>query len=116
MLKLKDCEIQIICHPEEISVRGNAVVSGDNELDKLQEDKIIESFNSGNIWAWCTVELVVIWSFDGGSLQASDYLGCCSYDSESDFIDGGYYEDMCSNALAELNIQIENIQDAIEQL
>jgi hypothetical protein len=98
---VRPMEITIKVHPEEIPVRGNAIVSGDDAYDKQVEDKIIAARADGNVWAWCVVE--VIGEIDGTT--ASDFLGACSYENEEAFKAGGYYEDM----IALCREQIEEI-------
>lgn len=99
-------EIKVIVRPEWIEVRGNAMASGDDAFDKKVEDEIIERFNGGDIWAWCTVEVQA--EFKG--ITASDHLGGCSYNDEKDFMAGGYYEDMVKTAVGELADKIAELQ------
>ena len=79
--------IEIVIHPEELPIRGNLVFSGDGVLDTQLEDAVIEE-SEHNPWAWCVVEVKASWL----GLQASTFLGCCSYRSESDFKVDGYIE------------------------
>lgn len=88
------------CLPEEIGVRGNAMASGDDAQDKEVEDQIIADLEGGNEWAWCSVKVTASLTIDGETFAGSDYLGCCSYASEVDFKNGGYFEDM-QNAASE---------------
>jgi hypothetical protein len=53
----------------------------------------------GNEWGWCCVEVVA--ELDG-NFSGYDYLGGCSYESEENFKNDGYYEDMQHVALADL--------------
>lgn len=100
-------EIEIICHEEECPVRGNAQASGEDDLDREMEDQIIARLESGDIWAWCCVEVKA--SFMG--LSESEYLGCCSYDNEADFCSDGYYSDMKQEAVDRLRDRIRSLQD-----
>lgn len=101
---MSELEVTITPHYESIPVRGNAMASGDSAYDKEAEDKILEALGSGNIWAWCTVEVVVTLGLMGDDfVSASDFLGCCSYKNEQDFIENsGYYEDMVATCKDEL--------------
>ncbi len=100
MLTLKDCEIGVIATMDDIPVRGNASVSGDDVLDKRSEDAILDRLKRGDVWAWASVEVRV--SF--GQHHASEYLGACSYEDEADFqAEGGYFDEMRSTALEDLN-------------
>lgn len=86
-------------HPEDIPVRGNAMSSGDNELDREVEDAILARLAQGEEWAWCTVEVIAHW----GEHTGSAFLGGCSYKDKADFItDSDYYDDMCAEARSEL--------------
>lgn len=51
-------------------------------------------------WGWCTVELVVKWE----GLEASTYLGQCSYASEEDFLQCNYFKSMLNEAVVDLNM------------
>ncbi len=111
-LTKNDVTVKVYCLEEECSIRGNALDSGDDAVDRECEDSIREDLNSGNEWAWCTVKVVVCWK----DFYGSDFLGCCSYDSEEDFKHGGYYDDMVDNALDDLNGIIERTYAALEEL
>jgi hypothetical protein len=63
---------------EDIPVRGNAVVSGDDAADKEIEDGIIARLESGDEWAWCYAALEATC----GDYRAHDGLGCCCYTDE----------------------------------
>ena len=102
-LKENEVDFELIVHNEDIDVRGNAIASDDDEFDKQIEDEIIDRLNRGDIWAWCCVEVKATF----GRFSSSDYLGCCCYEDEDDFISGGYYEDMKSQALDELNNELQ---------
>jgi hypothetical protein len=84
----------IECLPEDISVRGNACVSGDKAHDRQVEDDIIKQLNDGNEWAWCTVRVTA--ELEG--FKGVAYLGACSYTSEAEFKASEYYNDMCIEA------------------
>lgn len=109
----EDVEFIIECQEEFVPVQGNAMVSGDDAVDKEVEDKIINDFNSGNLWAWCTVRVAAKWK----EFEGDDYLGCCSYNSEEEFKSDGYFKDMKQNALDELNknisLTVTNLRELI---
>lgn len=97
----RDVEITIECHEEDESPAG-FFDSGDPEADQETVDEILASLRRGNEWSWCVVRVVARWQgFEGSSV-----LGACSYASERDFKRGGYYEDMVSEAIADLNQSI----------
>lgn len=102
-----DIQIELIAEMEDIPVRGNASYSSDDELNKQCEDKIIKRLDNGDVWAWAYVRITARWN----GLEGSDSLGCCSYESEKDFIScDGYYPDMVSNAIYDLLKHIDSVQ------
>jgi hypothetical protein len=114
-MKIYESEIEynIECLPEYVDVRGNAMCSGDDDYDRQVEDSIIEDFNNGNEWAWCTVRVTA--SIPGlDYVEGDDYLGCCSYKNERDFVENScYYEDMKEAAKDQLLIHLENLAQAV---
>lgn len=105
----KEAVISLRAEPEDCGVRGNALASGDDAVDKAMEDKIINDLNDGNEWAWCTAAVRATWN----ALEATDYLGCCSYESAEDFKrPGGYYQQMVDTVIDELVKQAETIRRA----
>lgn len=99
----EDLEIQIIADYETEQLEGNLIDSGDTAFDNRVCEDVRQQLNVGNVWAWAQVEVKCTYK---GVLTASDYLGCCSYDNEQDFKEGGYYEDMVTTCLAEINDQL----------
>lgn len=104
---MEDVEFSIECLEEHIPIRGNCVASGNDAEDKEIEDNLIEQLNNGNEWAWCTVKVSA--SYKGQ--EGTDYLGGCSYLSEKDFKEDGYYEDMKQTAFNELIQNLESLND-----
>jgi hypothetical protein len=51
-----------------------------------------EQIKIGNDWAWCTITVTLEFPYLGITL--TDSLGGCSYLSEEEFKQGGYYDDM----------------------
>jgi hypothetical protein len=95
---------RLYLEPEDTSVRGNAMASGDHAFDKQMEDEIIARLDNGDTWAWAfmTVEASI------GEFRGVDSLGCCSYRDTAEFIqDGGYYADMKSQSFGELKAMLE---------
>lgn len=92
-------EYWVTIEPEEIPVEGNAMASGDDEADRAEEQAILERLDAGDDWAWCTV---VVHARLGDAVGTAA-LGCCSYADEDDFkAPGGYYEDLCAEALEDI--------------
>lgn len=106
MALLALCEVELDVEPEETSVRGNALASGDDAEDRAQEEEILRRLNNDDVWAWASVRVRVTLGdpTTGRALRGeSSWLGCCSYADRGDFESpGGYYDDMLAEALADL--------------
>lgn len=104
-LDFNDVIFELIVTPEDMQLEGNLICSGDAEFDAQIIDETLQRVNSGDVWAWCTVELRGTYR---GVLTASDYLGGCSYANEQEFKqEGGYYQDMKQSVLRLLQDQIQ---------
>ena len=112
---ITDAEIHLIAEYDHIPVRGNAIVSGDDDFDKSVEDELIERLNDGDVWAWASVEVYASVEIGGVTVQGdSEYLGCCSYRDESDFVNNsGYYDDMKATALESLIEKVNSLKLAL---
>lgn len=97
---------------EEIEPYGNCLASGDDEQDRQAADDITNQVNSGNIWAWCCVKVSAKYK----GFEGYDVLGCCSYKSEEDFRQDGYYADMRDEALNDLVKQLQEAKDVLKEL
>lgn len=104
--EIDDVEFALECLPEDVPVRGNAIVSGDEDFDRETEDAILEDLE-WNPWRWCIVRVTAQWN----GFEGDDFLGCCSYHSEEDFKTGGYWEDMKQCAFDDLIRTIERLAD-----
>lgn len=108
-LKSAGVTLELLCEPEYIPIEGNALASGDDAEDAKEYARIRAELESGNDWAWCCAHVRVSYevAIEGQAfparLEGNDYLGACSYASEADFKAGGYYDDMVSAALDDLN-------------
>lgn len=109
-LTIEDVKVEILVEQDDISVRGNAIHSGNPAFDKTVEDGIIERLDNGDTWAWAQVEVKAKYM----GLEASYYLGCCSYKDEAEFKEDGYYTDMVNDVLADLNQQVAKIVDSVQ--
>ena len=92
--------------PELLPLEGNLVCSGNDEADRILESQILHQLNQGNTWAWCTIKVTA--SYRG--LEASDYLGGCSYRDALDFLASDYYQDMRQNCFTLIVNQLRNFQ------
>ena len=79
---------------DDNEVRGNALVSGDDKLDRETEDAILARLADGDVWAWAYVTVTA--TLDG--FTGTDHLGGCSYENEAAFRACQYYTDMCDVA------------------
>ncbi len=97
--KLKSlATIELRIHEEDDNVRGNAIASGDPDLDKSVEDEILARLEY-DLWAWCCVEVRATYL----GVTGSAWLGGCSYKDEKEFkSEGGYYDSMVADALDDL--------------
>lgn len=97
-LKLSDIQWKIKLHHEHTCVSD---VFDDIRLVHA----IVKDYENGNDWAWCGVE--VIGMFHG--IEASEYLGGCSYKNEEDFKSGLYYGEMRDAILYQIQLEVEEI-------
>tara|TARA_R110001592_G_C12860981_1_gene722830 strand:- start:152 stop:499 length:348 start_codon:yes stop_codon:yes gene_type:complete len=108
-LTKKDVSIHIEALPDDIPVRGNASISGDEAFDHYVENAILHRLEQGDVWAWASVAVTVSWE----NQEAIEYLGCCCYDDEEDFQRGGYMADMIDRALDSLNDDLRTLYDRL---
>lgn len=88
-------------------VRGNALASGDDSADREAENAILKRLDSGDTWAWASVQVEATVTLDGASYSGEDWLGGCSYADTANFVQpDGYYSDMKDTAR-------ENLLDAL---
>lgn len=106
----KDCTFEFEALPEDMSPRGH-FASGNDEDDKAMEDQIINEYNSGNPYAWFVAKVTC----KLGDFEGVDYLGGCSYKSEADFKNDGYYEDMKEEAFQDLLRKLQHAKNLINK-
>ncbi len=107
-----DVEFTLECLPEDQTIKGNCSAI-DDETDAATEDWIESQLESGNEWAWCCAKVTAKWN----GFEGTDYLGGCSYKSEADFRSpGGYFDDMKTQSLEDLNKQVSEAAQAIATL
>ena len=71
---------------------------------KLFVDAVHDMIKKHGLWGWCQVTVTVRL----GPLEGESHMGGCSYESEDDFIQSsGYYDDMVSDAIADLQNSID---------
>lgn len=107
----REASIVVTVMPEDIPLRGNCLASGDAAEDEACAVELERQLESGNEWAWCQVKVEAFWN----GLRGVDYLGACSYASEADFkAQGGYYDDMVSAALDQVEEQARGIAAVVK--
>lgn len=112
--KLLKSEVQFEVSVEEDDTdpRGNVLVSGDEAADKAAADEVIQRLRNGDVWAWALVKVTASWK----GFKAMTVLGCCSYENEAEFRSDSYYEQMQTEALAELNSQLQMTANVLAPL
>ena len=108
-LTRNDVSVRLDAVPDDIPVRGNACISGDEEFDHQVENEILHRLDQGDVWAWASVAVTVSWE----NQEATEYLGCCCYDGEEDFQQSGYMADMVDTALDSLNDDLKTLYDRL---
>ncbi len=87
----QDVLVSVSAFPDETEIKGNALASGNDVLDRKAEDRIFRELDDGNIWAWCIINVELNYC----GYNHVDHLGCCSYKDQQDFENSsGYYDDM----------------------
>lgn len=113
--KLEEKEVTFLLEiePEERPIDGHFCDTEEPEKDRAMEAEIKERLLRGDTWAWCTVKVTAVWK----EMSGVDYLGCCSYRDDAEFMEsGGYYEGMKAEALDALNRNIETSFRKIREL
>ncbi len=97
-----DVEFSVKIEPCDLPVSGNALCSGDDDVDRAEEDRIIAELCSGNYEAWCDITVIARWKNETG--QA--HLGACrlSKDYAADMLIAHY--GMRNEALDDLNSNV----------
>lgn len=108
--QMEACTFELRVEPDDTPYVGNCS-AWDPETDRKAEQWIRDELESGNVWAWCQVEVVC--TFEGFS--GEDHLCGCSYESEESFReDGGYFDDMKVEAFYVLADRLESAGADVE--
>ncbi len=109
-LKASEVTFEVTIEQDDIQVRGNAMASGDDALDKQVEDQILSELDAGNIEAWCCITVKATWE----GITGVDYLGACSHlpgddrPSLTEQVEQTIEAyGMRANALADLNTEVQ---------
>ena len=106
-----EVEFKVEITPSDVPVRGNALVSGDDDLDKEAEDEIIAALDAGDFTMWCDVVVTATW----GEISEFVSVGACSYLTESDLMQE-LIPELRDEALHELNWRVRAVSNSIAQL
>jgi hypothetical protein len=108
----RNAKIEIEATYDDVPVRGNAMASGNDELDKQVEDKIIARLETGDVWAWALVTVTASY----GGFYGTDHLGCCCYASEKQFRRDAYFKDMKKQVIEELADRLMASKELVEEI
>ncbi len=113
-LLTEDVSFSLRLEEEHISPEQHFIEECKNYDDDTVEmiKGIKKRLSRGDLWAWCVVIVEAEWN----GMTGSTSLGCCSYDNEKDFKDDGCFDDMCEEALDELNRNLRSKFYKIEPL
>lgn len=99
---LNKIKFKIEIKPEFMPIKGNLIASGCDKFDKLEEDKVIERLDNGEIYAWC---IIIVKAFID-DVEAEAYLGgvSCKDWNEVNRIakDYGLFEEAACNLMNEI--------------
>jgi pantothenate synthetase len=103
---LENMGAEIEFEPEEEDITPE-----DTLYEKESANRVRKDYNNGNIYAWFCAKVTVKYK----EFEETDYLGACSYKDEKDFKRGGYYYDMVTTCVQEINKQIEDYNADIQK-
>lgn len=101
--------VQLNYWPCSDSIEGS-FASGEEDVDRDNVQWVRDQLRDGNEWAWCDVKVTVTWK----DWKADSTLCACTYESEKDFRESGYYSDLvdeCLNGMAtRMFLVVEELQ------
>lgn len=110
-----EVEFSVEIESEDMSVRGNAMASGDDLADKEVEDHIIARLNQGDVGAWCCIKVTAKWEeFEGfatlGGVSLSEKE---SSDKQAKEIaeDHGMHDEALDDLMKNINGYVMNAKD-----
>jgi hypothetical protein len=104
--ELKDKGAEIIFEVEDEDSPSSDFIEDEDTLKWIET-----SYENGNPYAWFSAKVTVKYK----SFEATDYLGGCSYKSAKDFKNGGYYWDMVTTCVHEINTEIQRGNSLIQK-
>jgi hypothetical protein len=90
-------DYEVYIDPEDISIRGNVLASGDEEEDRKAEAWVIDQLDAGNEYAWCIARVTA----SARGRMGTAYLGAISCAGEQEF-ERVFLEDLKREARLEL--------------
>lgn len=105
----REATIEILAEEDTTPVRGNAIATGDDKIDRRVENRILRRLEDGDVWAWASVTVRGTWR----GLTAEEYLGACNYRDEKQFRRDGYFSDMRAAVLSSLVEQAQELVAAV---
>lgn len=111
-LRASEVEFTVSVEAEDTPVRGNVCATDEPELDKAEEDRILDRLDRGEVEAWCGVVVVAEWrGFKG---HAS--LWGCSLDDSYTAATVAEEHGLREEALDDLNATIANTLNELAPL
>lgn len=96
-------KIDVRAEDEDLSYKQEGKMCGPGFVESVQEN-----LKKSRRWGWCTVAITASIKFGDRKIEATTYLGACSYISKQDFIENsGYYEQMVTEAVEGLESYVD---------
>lgn len=112
VLTKEDVTFDVVAEKEDISPAASMRGAGKEEIDNFVA-AVKEVRKKSRTWGWCCVRVTAKYK----SLTGDAYLGGCSYESKDDFINNsGYLQQLCTEALHNLNEEIQLKFQPLEDL
>lgn len=104
IIKVSDITITVIARPSN----PNDAYSDLKECMKKREITQLLEKAEKNVWLWADIEIIAEYeSPSGQQYSESEYLGCSSYNSRSNFIQtSGYYDDLRASLISQIREQV----------
>lgn len=112
----KDVEFRITVEQEDMPLRGNYTVSGDDEQDTADENEALARLNRGDYTAWCSVTVTAAWNGFEGNARIG---GCSMGENANEQIEAHQIAtdyDLAGDALADLTEKIGVHLDRADQI
>jgi hypothetical protein len=111
-LPIEKCKVSFNALNEDSSVRGNYILSDDEDFDRKCENEIQDRINDGDEYAWFCARV----SVSHAGITEDTYLGCCNYNNEKQFLESGCYQDMIEEARVKLETRLQELSNNLKSL